>query len=288
MLIISQYWMRVALTLIGALFSANRLCADNGTTLYAVAGTPVDESGRKFPAALYVVNDHDLNLNKVREIVSREQGVGFVLANQELRTIVVGSPPMLSTHYEILHMDSPHDSQSFDLAKKGLVSIARYLLALPSGSTVLGIEFGNYGKKPYQLDLVGVNLSTLEQSTLPWEDYVYASLVGMGGWSPPNSDFLWVFPFEDGRLTFRYGMKVTKTPWVLPKQVQFPPDYNLGAVVNNLELLIVGGGKQQEFYKTTDLRILDKAGNKWHAESFPGSSTELRGFGHWVAFVVRK
>jgi hypothetical protein len=98
-----------------------------------------------------------------------------------------------------------------------------------------------------------------------------------------------VFPFDDGRLTFREPGEVIKSAWTLPKALSFPANNELYIWVNNTEMLVIAGlPRTTTPQKTLDVRILDKAANRWQAATFSGGQSFLRGYGPWLAVLTQE
>lgn len=256
-------------------------------SLYFVSARPMEPRPVTYPAVLRVLDEKNLDLTLVRELVSQKDGVGLVLSDTELRTVIAGSPPGAMSHFSLVDMDQPWVARSFNASRPGMLPVHWCLLRLPSGDRYFGLQLLDATKKPFRWESIGVNLSTLEMRELPFNQYQYSSINGLQGWGPPNRDVLQVFPFDDGRLTLREAGVLTKTDWVLPKELRFPRDSYVWTIINNSEIRALSGGddKPRKFH---EIRVLDKRQNHWHIATVPGDWDQPRGFGAWIVFMLQE
>src|SRR5690242_6947561 len=75
--------------------------------LYVVTARPAASMEDSDGALLQRVDPVRLVLVHLRTIVIPNVGVGFVLADNAARTIIVGSPPSRLTHFDVIDMDHP-------------------------------------------------------------------------------------------------------------------------------------------------------------------------------------
>jgi len=256
--------------------------------LYVLSACPI--GGRTFPSALYAVSPADVGVKKLREMAPKGDGVQFVRQNNNLRTLVIGTPAYKPVHFKVVDMDKPWAELNVDIAADGLVPTdAHFIGTATSQAGALSIKYIELSQPPERQRLRGFQLRPLANMSLSWDRLAEVALSGAAAWSETLVDIIPVFLFDDGHLTLRVGGQVVKTEVVLPVSERFPTGYELTAWVNNREMLaLTGTSRTTTPSKTTAVRVLDKAAGRWREVAVPWDSALLRGFGPWLTLVLRE
>ena len=269
-----------------ALFAQARPATD-GRALYVVTASPTTAPLWSGAAVLRRVSTTRLDLAEVRTVVPASVGTSFVLSNDAARMLIVGAPPYLPKHFEVIEMDHPSHVSSFDLSRNGTSPLRWYFALPPTGEKYFILEVVDFSVNPFRWLPLAEDLHALKEVPASWYFSRFANLSGIQGWSEPNHDQLEVFQFDDGQLTFREGgREVTKTDWFIPKEYRFPEEAVVIALVNNTSILALGGATKGGS-PNWDIRVLDKPSNKWSVHTFPGKMDVARGFGAWIAVTIQ-
>lgn len=248
-------------------------------TLYFLTGSPSPKSASTYPATLYSFDRAAGALRTLRTVAPPDQGTEFINALPDYRLLVVASPHVRPTHFEVISMDAPLLSRAFDIDPGPLSFISAALLDTPNRGLYEAI-FLAHGDRTR---VVAANLlqpaALLDTQTLTPEDFRYVRLGGLSGGAQGGSDV------ASGRLEGAELEAWLAGRWVdlaaAPPEMQVArgKDVSIPAVNKDLVAVIQPAGDQET---ERQVAVYSKARNRWSTLALPGSDVWIRAFGPWL------
>lgn len=217
--------------------------------------------------------------------------VAFVVADPDLRMMVVGIPNLAPTHFEMVNTAAPWTRDSFELGEADRFVTHPLLFVRPEKGPLLLFDW--FGVNEFSEELVAFDVSNKQREPLKWQAYRDAHITGGTRGYQFTDDWQYLQQFEDGRLAIRKGGYAVEFAPPLPPALRFQSDEGPELYLNNEHLLAVTRGEYQPkspngLGKLT-YRIYDKAGGTWKSLTVPGNLTKsLRAFGPWIAGMVNE
>lgn len=246
--------------------------------LYLLSGTAAN--GAPLPVTLYRVPAAEPGeAEAVRKVAD---GMDCALSDPERRRLVVASPPLAPTDFQVIDMDAPSRAISLRIPYNSdeQLPVGVYLLDLPARGEVVALELTQNWKpeKPIPYHLVGVALGTAGAAPfdLSLDDLGYIRTSGLVGGALPLPQN-WVWMRGDPLRTVSAG--AGRGPGI-----QLPP-YLKGA--GNRDYLLAANNDSATVLQGPPgtLDVLSKKSNEWHRVPIPFSASRVRAFGPWLAAI---
>jgi hypothetical protein len=262
--------------------------------LYLLTGCPTPKSGANFPSSLYKIDQKRKTLVKVREVVTKEEGMMYIYPYYDERIITIWTKAgtkaegKRSSRFAVVNMNEPKTEKNFDITYPDtFIDIEAHLLDILNKGLYQEIEISR--NRATEIMLLGINLSTMKQEELSWDVYKYVKLSGIPGGATPGEVFV-VSSRADGQILISTVGGKIEAHWKLPPAIKVRENENIGIYINNNDVLVLllaeSRVKKARGLGYTPFHILDKKTNKWHSVKFQGGRTGVRGFGLWLAGYV--
>ena len=220
-------------------------------------------------------------------------GVDNILVDYDRRVLAITTPKTQPTNVVALSMDAPLSPfrRSFEtepLYKAGYSSISACIFQKPPRPVQILLQMA-----PMRGDdrLIAVSVGTVGGTdSLPIGEKVYCRSSGYFGtvWDNPPFAPMNVEPLQKVELrnrSERFGLGITAPPEISPGSVG-----NMD--VRTDRILAFAAHKDRQYVPSglgsSKYRIFSTASHAWRTLVVPGSSTTVRAFGSWLAFVVQE
>lgn len=241
-----------------------------GRRLYLLTASPTIYGPVTYPADLYTIAENG-KLQLVRHVVPAEDGVDFVLSSSD--ALVVAHPHISPTAFEIIHYDDPGSADPI-APSLGQRSVMGGFVVTPPGRSMVALDLSSpAGQIPAQTGLIGIDIQRPDSGQrvidpLPWGDVEYARIQGEAGG-----------PLE-GRSAHLAGT-LTNDGWIRntpqgPVSLVPYSSTQPAALTNHVEALRCANDRFSVFAVSAETQ----------AETLPGSRSQYRLFGSWLAVLV--
>jgi hypothetical protein len=277
------HWSRTSIQLILGLglFAAPPPDGPTPEYLYLLSGTAAN--GANLPVALYRVPAQEAGeAELVRKIAD---GMECVLSDYERRRLIVASPAIAPTDFQVIDMDAPSRAVTIQIPYRSEEQLPAgvYLLDLPKQGVTLGLQLGQNWKKddPIPEHLVGVPLGSPDSKPLdlPMDDLGNVRTSGLVGGALPLLSQNWIWMRGDP-LKVLPGDGTGRSTGI-PR-----PPYIKDAGIYDSYLLVANNDSVSVLQKEPGtLDVFDKKTKEWRRGTIPFLRSRVRAFGPWLAAI---
>lgn len=248
--------------------------------LYLLSGTFAN--GANLPVTLYRVPAKEAGTAEVVRKIA--EGMECVLPDYERRRLIVASPALAPTDFQVIDMDAPSRAVTIQIPYRSEEQLPGgvYLLNVPQQGETVALELGQNWKKdnPIPGHLVGVALGSpgSKPLDLPLDDLGYVRTSGLVGGALPLPQN-WVLVRGDPLKVLSGDGLGRSTGIPRPPYIKNPGAYDSYLLVANNDSVTVLQGQPGT------LDVFNKKTKEWRRAPIPFLRSRVRAFGPWLAAI---
>jgi hypothetical protein len=244
----------------------------------------------RLPTVLYKLDLQTGQILPLRELIpgGDEAGLDFILPDYERRIVVLARPPYKPTEILTVPMDDPTVVAGFPVSLESAPTASRFLVDHPPEGLQLAIGVWKTGDAA-PLKYLGVPLSKGSPDWLPPSAVAYQRRYGYFGTVADNPGTPeYVRSVHGGKLGTTVNGEAVEFGLDTPAFLSEFVDHTTGMTVKNDVAMVLEGPvtNSPDGLGSSVTYVYCYATRTWAPVRLPGSSTRVRSFGPWLAFVV--